>query len=254
MKKHDANIKKGRLINFQIGIIAVISFCYMMHEVSHYTPIDKKIIASIDLIDTPYDESMGPVEVYVEPQIIKPNVTHKKLPAPIKVNTAIIPKVVDNTTVIKTVDTKPAATPLETTKTPIKKGVTVKTTKVIKTAVINNTKTVDMMPVFPGCDKYSSNNERAVCFQDKIQRMINKKFDRSIGGELGLSGVQRISLYFEINENGLVSNIKARSQYPEFIKEAKRVAGLLPKMVPAQRRGAKVKMAYNVPIVFKTSN
>ena len=41
-----------------------------------------------------------------------------------------------------------------------------------------------VMPVFPGCDKYSTNDQRAVCFQDKIQRMINNKFDRSIGNEL----------------------------------------------------------------------
>ena len=70
MNKHDANIKKGKLINFQIGIIAVISFCYVMHEVSHYTPIDKKTIASLPELDNTFT-TMGPVEVYVEPEIIE---------------------------------------------------------------------------------------------------------------------------------------------------------------------------------------
>lgn len=255
MNKHDVNIKKGKLINFQIGIIAVISFCYMMHEVSHYTPINKKTIASIDINDTLFDEPMGPI-IIEKPVLVIPTAPKKlkSIPVPVKVEPKLTPKVVDNTIEIKPVDTTPNAKTETILKTTTETSIVTTPVKSTKPSVIHNPTSVDFMPIFPGCDKYSTNNERAVCFQDKIQRMINKKFDRSIGGELGLSGVQRISLYFEINEKGLVSNIKARSKYPEFIKEAKRVAGLLPEMEPAQRKGSKVKMAYSVPIVFKTSN
>ena len=256
MNKHDANIKKGRLINIQIGIIAAISFCYVMHEVSHYTTPSETTFAALE-----EEEPFGPVLTYEEPVIVVPAV--KKVvtvkPKQPKIEPAAKPEEIDNTTKTETIEEKitPTEPTTETTKEIKEKdsGETKKTPKINKAIPkIHSSRSVDMLPIFPGCDKYSSNNERAVCFQDKIQRMIYKKFDRSIGDDLGISGTQRISLYFEIDENGNVSNIKARSQHPEFITEAKRVAKLLPEMEPARRKGEKVKMAYNVPIIFKTNN
>ncbi|WP_010522179.1 hypothetical protein [Aquimarina agarivorans] len=93
------------------------------------------------------------------------------------------------------------------------KAATVKTTKGKAKSVattIYKPNTVEFLPIFPGCDKYSTNNERAICFQEKVQRMVLRRFNNGLGDELGLSGKQTIFLYFEINENGLVSNIKAR--------------------------------------------
>lgn len=253
MNKHDANIKKGKLINFQIGIIALISFCYVLHEVSHYSPNSKKTIASIKVDEDPFYIAISNAEAYPEVTIIEKTVLKepKVIPEKIKVEPTLAPKVVDNETEVKIKSSKPITEAIKINETPAKTGIKTKIKNIKKPTGIHNSKSVDVLPIFPGCNKYSTNDERAVCFQDKIQRMINRRFDRNIGDELGLSGIQRISLYFEIDENGLVTNIKARSKYPEFIKEAKRVANLLPEMEPARRSGAKVKIAYSVPIIFK---
>jgi len=100
MNKHDANIKKGKLINFQIAVIAVISFCYFMYEVNTYSLPPKKTIAAID--NTEVYNTMGPVEVYVEPEVkvipekVKPI---KKIEKTV-INKDVKPKVVDNKTKI----------------------------------------------------------------------------------------------------------------------------------------------------------
>lgn len=262
MNKHDVNIKKGKLINFQIGIIALISFCYIMHEVSHYVPSKQKDIARI-VKDEFIEEAMGPVLVWEAPSTVTkttPIEEPQTKPKEVKIEPAAEPEVVDNKIDIKPTEEKPTPaeaktnTPTTTTSAPSKTSGDSKVTKKATPTVLHNRKTVDIMPVFPGCNKYSTNNELAACFQEKIQRMINKRFDRSIGDELGLSGLQHISLYFEINEQGQVSNIRARSKYPEFIEEAKRVVSLLPTMKPAFRNGKKVKMAYNQPIIFQVMN
>ena len=256
MNKHDANIKKGKLINFQIAVIAVISFCYFMYEMNTYSLPAKKTIAAID--NTEVYNTMGPVEVYVEPEVevipekVKPI---KKIEKTV-INKGVKPKVVDNKT--KITETKATKkTTITSTKT-TQKTITAKPATKSKPAITINKpftiKSVDVLPIFPGCDKYSTNSERATCFQEKVQRLITKKFNKNIGNDLDTKGTQRISLYFEIDTNGEITNINARSTHSEFIEEAKRVAKKLPKMEPARSGNRNVKMAYNVPIIFRVEN
>jgi len=74
-----------------------------------------------------------------------------------------------------------------------------------------------------------------------------------LGEELGLSGKQRIMLYFEIDKSGNVANISANSKgkIKGLENEARRVARLLPKMEPAKVGKRKVKMSYTLPITFE---
>lgn len=85
-----------------------------------------------------------------------------------------------------------------------------------------------------------------------MKHLILKKFNNRIGNDLGLKGRQRIMLYFEIDQKGVVSNIRANSKGHIFDleKEAIRVAKKIPTMEPARAGNEKVKMAYSMPIVF----
>ena len=256
-RKHEVNIKKSNLINIQLLIIAILSFSYFMYEVSIYSEPSTNIA---EKVYTPEDNSKDPdeiydgVEVYVEPVIETKTIKQQtSLDVPVEIVKNDTPEIET------TIETKPEVTEqpklvegktsetIKKTPSFTKKGVS-KTKK----KVLYSTKTVDFLPVFPGCDKYSTNAERAVCFEKKVTRLILRKYNSRIGEELGLKGRQRIMLYFEINQNGEVSNIRASSKAKIFDleKEAIRVAKKLPIMEPARAGNEKVKMAYSVPIVF----
>ncbi len=262
-KKHEANVKKDKTINFQIGLIALLSFSYFMHGVFNYKASPKKVTSiSTPTID-PYDVfvTMGAVTPVPDNPIAETVTRAKKPKSTTKTISKEIPKVVkkmpeENLTEKTEITENPDHTTSKnkasaTTKVTTKVSATKKGIAGVKTPSIYRPNTVEFLPIFPGCDKYSTNNERAICFQEKVQRMVLRRFNSGLGQDLGLSGKQTIFLYFEINENGLVSNIKARSKNKELADEAKRVARLLPKMKPARHGDTKVKMAYTLPITFK---
>ena len=48
---------------------------------------------------------------------------------------------------------------------------------------------VEVVPVFPGCERADSNNERKSCMSEKIANHIRRTFDTDIASNLGLEGV-----------------------------------------------------------------
>lgn len=105
-------------------------------------------------------------------------------------------------------------------------------------------------PLFPGCS--GTNEERKVCFSNKISKYINRKFNTELAFELGLKpGIQKIYTQFKIDKNGNIIDVQARSPYKELQLEAIRVINLLPKMEPGKQQGNPVKVRYSIPIVFK---
>ena len=261
--KHDANIKQGKLLKFQIGLIALLCFTYIMHEVMSYRPIKEinkpEKIAFVD--DEPVMIPIGTIEVVPNIPVETPKSDASKnrdTPKTIEVTQPedTTPEVVDNSVEVKQPKiTEPTEAPTTTNSNPTNAKPTFENPtsgnvgkKVSGRAVSH--KVVKYLPIFPGCDRYSTNNERAKCFQEKVQKLVLRKFDNGLGEELGLEGRQQIFLYFEIDENGRVSNIKARSKTPQLADEAVRVAKLLPTMKPANDGTRNVKMFYNLPITF----
>ncbi|NQY04806.1 MAG: energy transducer TonB [Flavobacteriaceae bacterium] len=113
-------------------------------------------------------------------------------------------------------------------------------------------------PIFPGCES-APNKEK--CMQEKIDKIINRKFDTEIATDYDLEGKQTIYVAFKIGKDGKVSNIRpavrgksAKTMSPKAKKalenEAKRVIGLLPKFKPGKQRGKAVIVPYMVPIKF----
>ncbi len=113
---------------------------------------------------------------------------------------------------------------------------------------------IEDVPLFPGCEKYKTNADRKKCMSDKIKNFVNSKFNTDLGSELGLSGVNRVYVRFKIDRNGKVVGVQARAPHPRLQKEAERVVGMLPNMVPGKQRGKPVGVLYSLPIIFQVQD
>lgn len=89
---------------------------------------------------------------------------------------------------------------------------------------------------------------------DKLSKLIRKKFDTSIGDDLGLSGRQTVLTQFTIDTQGNIIDVKTRAPHPELTKEAQRVINKVPKMKPGKQRDKPVKVRYTLPIIFQVQN
>lgn len=113
---------------------------------------------------------------------------------------------------------------------------------------------IEDVPVYPGCENLSNNEERKACMTEKITRFINQNFDRDLGERLGLKGVNRINVIFKIDTKGNVVEVQSRAPHPKLQEEAEKVINALPKMQPGKQRGKPVPVSYSLPIIFQVQN
>ncbi|MGO1752143.1 MAG: energy transducer TonB [Psychroflexus sp.] len=110
---------------------------------------------------------------------------------------------------------------------------------------------IENVPIFPGCEKYTTNEERKKCMSKKISEFVGKEFDTGLGEDLGLSGVNRVYVQFKISKSGEIVDVRARNPHPRLQREGERVINKLPKMKPGEQRGQKVGVLYSLPITFQ---
>ncbi|MEN8123553.1 MAG: energy transducer TonB [Bacteroidota bacterium] len=108
---------------------------------------------------------------------------------------------------------------------------------------------IEQAPIYPGCTG-KNEEELKKCFNKKIAKFINKKFDTSLASELGLFGKQRILVLFEIDKKGNIINIQSKASHKRLEKEAIKITKKLPKMTPGKQRGRPVGVKYTLPIAF----
>jgi protein TonB len=113
---------------------------------------------------------------------------------------------------------------------------------------------IEDVPIFPGCENLSNNDQRKKCMSEKISSYVNKEFDTDLGAELGLSGINRVIVQFRIDEKGNIGQVRARAPHPRLEQEAARVINSLPKMKPGKQRGKPVGVMYSLPIAFKVQD
>jgi protein TonB len=106
---------------------------------------------------------------------------------------------------------------------------------------------VEQAPRFPGCEG-DNEEELKNCFNKKMNKFVAKNFNPNINSTF--QGKQKVYVQFEINAEGNIVNIKARSPLRQLEKEAIEVIGELPKMIPAKQRNRNVSIRYNLPIVL----
>ncbi|MBT8183854.1 MAG: energy transducer TonB, partial [Eudoraea sp.] len=109
---------------------------------------------------------------------------------------------------------------------------------------------IENVPVFPGCENLSNNDERKSCFEKKMQQHIMKEFHYpEVALELGIMG--KVYVQFVIDSKGQVSGIRTRGPDKMLEKEAHRIIAALPKMTPGMQRGRPVKVPYSIPVNFR---
>jgi len=155
-------------------------------------------------------------------------------------------KVVDDTKKIKEVV-------VESTESNLQQKVVIREIKevVVEEEVVEDVpfNIIEDVPVYPGCK--GSKEELKKCFSDKVQKLVNDKFNMDLAQELGLpAGKQRINVMFKIDKTGNITDIQARAPHKRLESEAIRVVNLLPQMTPGKQRGRAVAVKYSLPITF----
>mgnify|MGYP002396680255 CR=1 FL=1 len=110
--------------------------------------------------------------------------------------------------------------------------------------------TVQKVPVFPGCEKYATNDNRKKCMSKKIGKLINRNFNTELGVKYGINGKQKLYTQFTIGRDGEVKDIKVRAPHAVLEKEAERVIRKIPKMQPGFQGDKPVGVIYTLPIYF----
>jgi protein TonB len=113
---------------------------------------------------------------------------------------------------------------------------------------------VERVPVFPGCEMLTDNNQRRECMSSEIGKLINRRFDTEIANQLGLNGNQRIYVSFVIDRKGELSQLQVRAPHPRLEREAERVVKMIPKMMPGIQNNREVDVRFTLPIVFNGVN
>ena len=110
---------------------------------------------------------------------------------------------------------------------------------------------IENVPVYPGCENQKTNDAKRACMSEKINDLVQKRFNKDLASDLGLSGVLRTTVMFKIDTKGNIVGVQARGPHPALEKEGGRVVGLIPQMKPGQQRGKPVTVQYVLPILFQ---
>lgn len=109
---------------------------------------------------------------------------------------------------------------------------------------------IENVPIYPGCEDKTTNEERKACFQKKIQEHVAHQFKYpETALELGIQG--RVFVQFSIDNKGYITNIRTRGPDKSLEKEAARIVAAIPQMTPGMQRGRAVKVPYSIPITFR---
>lgn len=234
-KNYKADLTKSSLLFLQLGLIFILLLVYVVIEWKTSAPQDV------------YEEqlSMGALDEQIIPITELPTPPPPKLPTP--------PEIIE----IAPNDPDVVEDPIESTESSQETIVDIKN---IKEAPMDKPIEpvpfflIENVPVYPGCEGLASNEERKKCMSDKITAFVNKKFNNNLGSQLGLSGINRINILFQIDTQGNIVGVQSRAPHPKLEQEAARVINALPKMKPGMQRGKAVPVSYSLPIVFKVQD
>ena len=109
---------------------------------------------------------------------------------------------------------------------------------------------VSKIPVFKGCENLTEAEGRK-CLDKKMNKLVNRYFNASLGDELGLkSGKHKILTQFVIDKTGKVTDIQIRAPHTSLKREANRVVNKIPEFTPGENNGKPVNVRYTLPISF----
>lgn len=129
---------------------------------------------------------------------------------------------------------------------------------------------IEDVPVFPGCESESNSKDKKICINRMMRKHIITHFDVDLVNCLETEmvynkeknideekckpvlsrGKKVIYIQFKIDQYGEVVDITVRAPHPRLEDEGRRIAELLPKMIPGRLKGKPVKVGYTLPITF----
>lgn len=243
-KKNDLRIQKNPFLRFSVSLLLSLFLVYTVFQIQ--TPnTTVKDVAAVPI----EDPDAFVMENFTVEQVVVEKIQE---PEPVVEPTIItdILKVVDN-------DTKDLNKILSTSTEPVE----VTTPFDPNSVVVDDGPTeieevpfvmIEDAPIYPGCEKFTSKEDRKACMSRMIQKHVNRKFDAGLANDLGLAeGKKRITVLFMIDEKGNVTGIQSHAPHPKLKKEAERVVRLLPKMEPGKQQNKAVKVKYTLPIIFR---
>ncbi len=232
-KNPKADLRKNSVLYFQIGLILILFLTWQAIEMKTYP--DEIDIGQVQ-VDDLLDEDVPITEIQNTPPPPPP----PPPPAPEVIEVVEDEAEVEETIIESTETNQEEIVEVEEVEEAVEEEIAD-----VPFAVIEN------VPIFPGCEGETNNAARKKCMSEKVDKFVKRKFDQELGGELGLSGIQRIYVAFKIDKSGNITNVRARAPHPRLAKEAESVVKALPKMTPGKQRGKAVGVLYSLPIVFQ---
>ena len=238
--KHDANLQKNSTLYFQIGLIVCLLTVFGLFEMK----FESKVIEVSQLPPIKDDDEIEIKNFKVFQEEIKKEEPVKK-----------IQKLGAKAPIIKENDFQgleienPIISEPPITNTPVDPG-SIKVTKVIDDDLVDWIY-LEKVPVYPGCEKANTNDQRKKCMSEKLAKLVQRNFDQNLMSELGFSGIQKIDVQFKIDKTGTITDIKARAPHDALKEEALRIANKIPNMKPGLQRAKPVSVIYNLPVVLK---
>ena len=226
-KNPKADLNRSSFLFFSIGLLVMLAVSLYLIELKNYD--DEQIDTGKVNMDQ-LDEEDVPITQIKQPPPPPP----PPPPAPEKI------EVVDDEEDVEEVV-------IESTETDQEEEVEIEEVEEVEEVVEDVPfSAIQDVPVFPGCEKYSSNEERKKCMSEKVRKFVNKRFDTSLGSDLGLSGVNRVYVQFKISAKGNIVDVRARANHPKLEEEGERVVKKLPDMKPGKQRGKAVGVIYQL--------
>ncbi|MEE9350294.1 MAG: energy transducer TonB [Flavobacteriaceae bacterium] len=252
--KPSVNLQKSSILFLQLGLILAMFSVYVILEHESYYEIEQfRRVANVEENEKPlnYVFLVEPKKRKIPKKKVLKTVTKK----PVTKNVADKIKVVKNDdikkveAIFKSVDIDDPITPLlKLENIPSVDGNDVDSKEAEEPVPFIK---VEIAPTFPGCEKEATNEGRIACFNNKINKHINKKFDGELVQEIGLEpGKKRISVQFVIDKFGEITQVKVNAPHVKLDKETRRILKTLPKMIPARQRLNNVPVQYSLPILI----
>jgi len=260
--KKNVNVKVNPFINFQIGLVATLMIALAIIEISN-VQVDTNPVRTIVENNIP-DDDWNPKKFIAVPDHVVKKV---KVVKPIK---DVPPEIVPDDTPDLTPDPdiipepEPIVEPVidssdgdSSDNNPVVATPNTAPVKAVpKKAITTTMDGLDSMPLFPGCESLDDNEERRDCFNSKMQRFVQRKFNTGLANQLDVKDGElvKIIVLFTINEKGLPENVKVKAPHPALEEEAYRLIGKLPKITPGKVAGEPVNVYFQLPINFKVND
>lgn len=109
---------------------------------------------------------------------------------------------------------------------------------------------VENRPVFPGCERESTEDAKFDCFQLKVRQFVAKETSYpTMARDMGIQG--KVWISFIIEKDGSIADVTIERGVDKSLdSEAVRVVKKFPSMIPAKVSGRSVRMRYSLPVNF----